>query len=134
MARPSITHNGTPYEFLSLRGEVQTPGQIVEDITRPGVDGHAWRRAGLRGRPFDLVGERDVSNASAAKSDMLAMQSMRGRVVTLYDENGSYYGEVTCLDVEKLGEKRIAGAIGGITSNATILLSVRFTLQLGKVP
>lgn len=130
MSRSTITdEDENEHTFLALKGEVQGIGQTVADISRPGVDGHEYRREGKRGRPFDLVGIVDADDNATASTMMTAFQNMRGTLVKIEDDHGAIYNDVMVLDVVKESQRPIGRAVGGLSATAQTLLAVRFTLQ-----
>src|SRR4051794_8006119 len=114
---PSIVSNngsGTEYSFVRLAGKVQRRGETVEEITRPGTDGQAYRLDGKRSRPSVLVGVVDLVNSSAARTLVSALQALRGTLIEVDDEWDQVNSDVMLLDVEEDGEQAMTKSVGGI--------------------
>lgn len=127
---PSISNGSTTYSFITLKGEVQPIGLMLEDITRPGVNGHAFREQALHAVPFDLLGVRDVNDLNAVATTMSAMiTAYQGKIVTVVDDMGTSHANLVCLRVERVSAQKLLAAVGGVSSGKGALLVVRFTLQ-----
>lgn len=132
IARPSITATsaGTSHQFITLKGDCQGIGSELVDISRPGVDGHAYRRVGKHGRPFQLDGHRDCQdNADAGSLYEAMVAAYRGQTVTVVDDLGRTQPNLVCLEVDRVESRRLLKAVGGITTSMGAMLVVRFTLQ-----
>lgn len=134
----SITYEGGVANFLSLRGSPAGVGQAVEDLTRPGVNGHAYRKAGRRGAPFVMIGTADCLTAAEAKLILHGVSGVdglvgkaQGSIVSVVDDFARTWANVVLLEVEPLEERKIAGAVGGLNGiSGTVLLVVRFVMQM----
>ena len=80
-ARSAIVLSSTVYPFVTLRGQVQPLGQVIAEKSRPGVDGHAYRKEGLRAAVFDLLGVKDCESFAAARAGLEAINALRGEIV-----------------------------------------------------
>jgi hypothetical protein len=131
----TITVGGSTFNFISLRGEPEPVGLEVQEVSRPGQNGHAYWEVGKRGRPFEMEGYADYTSASAAATSFDAMKGKQGQVASsLLDDRGRTYFDVAVLSVEKVGIRPLAGSVGGLVPAGTgfALLIVRFRLQSTK--
>jgi hypothetical protein len=64
----SLVVNATTFNWITLRGEVEPLGMVLEDVTRPGVNGHAYRQVGQRGQAFDDASGSPTTRASPRRT------------------------------------------------------------------
>jgi hypothetical protein len=129
----SITCNGSTVNFITLKGEVQALAPVVDDVTRPGVNGHAYWEAGSRGRPFEMVGYLDCATTSSARVFYLAMAAWRGKLASFMDDYGLTGQNAMMLEVEKLRIVPLRSPVGGtLGGGATVLLIMRFLMQMTR--
>jgi hypothetical protein len=121
--------SGGPYTFITLKGEIQSVARTVDDITRPGVDGHAYRENGKRGRIFEMFGLRDYLNHAAALAEYLNLQALQGQIVAVTDDRGGSAAAVMVLEVERLALEPMIKTAGGLVANSTYLMTTRFLMQ-----
>ena len=95
MANPTIGG----YEMISIQGRPAHLGESVEEITRPGADGHAWKYQGLRSEQRQLTTVSDFASAGAARAEMAGYAALKGQLVTIVDDFGQTYTDVMILDV-----------------------------------
>lgn len=133
-----IDSDSTVYQFITIRQPFRELGQTVEDITRPGVDGHAFRLQGMRGEKFDMLAIRDYTDFIASDTDLDNLTDLRGSLVKIIDDYGITHNNVLLLDVIKEKEGPALAAVGGVSGasvNSTVsLVTFRFTLQDADVP
>lgn len=120
------------YSFITLEGGLNPgSGEQLEEITRPGVDGVAYRRIGRRGVPFRMQSLADVANAANAHSLILNYKALQGGLVTLVDETGQSWFNVMVLRVQCSQPKYVTGMSGGLTGGQTgYLVSADWLLQM----
>jgi hypothetical protein len=135
MVRSTIRYNDGSddydYPFIALHGSVQLAGMVLEDITRPGQDGRAFRQVGVRAEPFEMVGIFDRGEGTSPyDANPLRLSQLRGKLVTVFDDHGTQFDDVVILEVAKVDEQRISTMVGGLmdTGVATTLESVRFSM------
>jgi hypothetical protein len=131
---PASISDGSPVTFITLKGQVQPPGLMTEDISRPGVNGSAFRELQVSGEPFEMRGLRDCLNAADAKAKFALLKAMQGKTVTVVDDYGQSWTDVMLLSVEKAEQNALVLAAGGVQASATALLAVRFVMQVATVP
>ena len=66
--------------FLSLRGPIDVLGEVVEEVRRSGVDGHAYKKRGRRANATEL---RSISGAVSANAVEAAVDTYKGLQGTL---------------------------------------------------
>lgn len=126
MANPSV---GT-LAFVTLRGQhPQDPAMRLGEITRMGVDGHAYIQLGKRGAIVRMVGERDASSPSTIRS---TANGMIGTAVTVTFADGSTVTNVMVLDAAVVEQRPLGVPVGGIQAGGW-WVAVAFTLQGTKV-
>lgn len=127
---PSITNGSTTYNLITLDGEAQPLGLMLEDVTRPGVNGHGFRELARHADPFAMVGWLDVNNNAACKTTFDAMvAAYAGKIVTVVDDQAASHTNLVCLKVERVDSYRLITAVGGVSVSKGAMLAVRFTLQ-----
>lgn len=114
MPNPSITTDTGTLGFVLLEGAVEPLGEVVDDVSRPGVDGHAARKLGRKSEPFSVVSLLDVTNAAAAKTQVIAYLNQRGKVCTLVDDTLVSWANVLILEVRPFPVKRAIRIVGGL--------------------
>jgi hypothetical protein len=130
--RSSITASrgtGTEYAFLSLRGQVQRPGQTLVELSRPGVDGQAYRREGRRSSIFEMIGTVDVDSAAAAATLLSNLQTLREDLVTVKDDLAQTFTAVAVLEVSQIEQGKIAACVGGLSTLKAVIASFLFRMQ-----
>lgn len=136
MAGGQITPSagGGPFTFITLKGEIQSLAKVVDDVTRPGVDGHAYRENAKRGRIYEMVGLRDYLDNAAAVAEYADLMALQGTIVTVIDDRGATAQNVMVLEVERLALEPMLKSVGGLVANSTYLMTMRFLMQNTKPP
>jgi hypothetical protein len=94
--------------FFSLKyGEPAPPGEMVENVTRPGSDGVALRQTGKRGQGFQLVGIQHHANAGAAQTHIDNCQDLQGTLQTVTLDSGNTRTEIAITNTRPREEKGI---------------------------
>jgi len=122
--------------FISLRGALQPFGERLEEITRAGVDGVAFRKLGKRSQPYQMMSVVDVADAAAASAEIEACKALQGTLQTVTEDNSNATEEVAVLLVEVSAVQPIATPSGGTVDgdDGTFLVRLVWTLQNTKVP
>jgi len=119
-----------PFVFTSFSradsprgGPPELPGEVVETIQRPGVDGTAFVLQGARGRPFAMRSFADCATLAAAQAEGRAYVASRGaNPLVLVWDGTDYYAThgVLYVVVEVAVERivRIAAAAGRLRNAA----------------
>ena len=126
-----ILDAGTTWDFLDLSGWPAPVADEIEEITRPGFDGHAFRKIGKRGTVFSMTGSRDVTDAEAITWSE-GLRALQGKVVSVYDGLGNQYDNVVVRRATLSSQQRIRAAIGGFNASSTILLTCQFEMQVSQ--
>jgi hypothetical protein len=100
------------------------PEERVEDITRPEIDGHAFRRLGKRGAAVQVTTEVDTANATTA---LAAYRALIGTLVSVVRSDGATVTQVLVQDVTGVHTKKLTGAAGGV-NGGNWLLTAQWTL------
>src|SRR4051812_22950846 len=132
MAASTIVVGGATFNFITLRGEPEVVGVERQEVSRPGVNGHAYWEEGKRGRTFVMEGYLDYTTLVAAAIGFDAMKAKQGQIASsVSDDRDRPYNNVAILAVEKVAIRPIAGNIGGkiSTGNAQALLIVPVHMQ-----
>lgn len=126
MAWPAIGSES----MITLRGRVQPLGDVMEEITRPGEDGHEYRLVGARGAPTELRTESDYETAADAKAAETAYLAMKGTLQTITYGDGQTRANVMILDVQIESVFRVETPVGGVeTGSGNYLLAAMWQVQ-----
>lgn len=112
------------YVFNTMSGDFGNYGDVVEDETRPGIDGHTFRKLGKRGDRFQIETKstfRSESLAGRAKTDYQALQ---GRFVNIIDWSGTAY-KMVLVHAVTTSHKQILAS----TDNNKYIVICKWTLQ-----
>ena len=101
-------------QFISVVAEAADPAEMVEEITRPHVDGVALKRTGKRGVPFRVVAVRDVDTQANLEDSLAAYSAMQGTIVTVVNNQGISRQNVAVLRVPPAQIEDMGTAVGGI--------------------
>jgi hypothetical protein len=96
-----ITDGTNTINWLRVSGRPNNLAERVQDITRPGIDGQAYRRINKRARPFQVELVATLTSESALQSTVDTMFGFQGKLVTLTDDHGRSYFNVMVLDVRE---------------------------------
>src|SRR5262249_10255207 len=133
-----VDANDQVTQFITLAGEARIMGQTVIDISRPGVNGHAFRKGGYRAQPFEMRGTVDVVDYPAADALLVTLRELRAQFVTVYDDFGNAFHQVIVLDVEKIRTSPAlahCGGVSGVTGNTPVAVATyRLTMLHTLVP
>jgi len=73
---------------------------MLENITRPNVDGVAYRKTGKRGHMSEALSRIGVTNAAAAKALVITYRALKSTLITVTEENLEVHTNVMVGDVE----------------------------------
>jgi hypothetical protein len=106
-------------QFLTWRGPKVSPlAMAVAEITRSGVDGHAFQQQGYRAPAVGVVTSVDTSSPESLSTQYQALQ---GTFVTVVNVDGETVANVMVLGVRILSTKKVELAVGGIEAGSWIL-------------
>lgn len=116
-------------QFLRIDPVTTAPGEEVENITRPGVDGVAYRKLGKRAVGQRLMALVDVADIAARLTLIQSASALRGTLITMYDNFGQAWTKMLVVRAEEHKTEPVRGAIGGIAGTAgTLLVTLEFEL------
>lgn len=119
-------------ELISLTGTLSPRADEIQDITRPGVDGHAFRRTGERAPAFQSRLLLDLADPTGdlVLDTVRNLRDMQGKVVTIDDDHGFEHSGVVCLAMTIVRQDKILAAGGGVSdSTPNWLIEARATFQ-----
>ena len=129
MANATIVQGETTITVAFIRGRIPPLGMGVKEITRPGVNGHAYKQIGNRAGVADLLVEKDVSSAENAASLVTDLAAFKGTdPVTVTYNDGQSVENVQVLDVTPVSVKKVATPVGGV-QGGDWYVQVRLTVQ-----
>lgn len=106
---------------LRLKGIIEpATGEKLQDITRPGVDGVAYRKVGKRASRTQLTTIVDLASGNV-ETEIDEYKALEGTLVTIVDEAGITWSNVAVLMVRPLPIRRVASSVGGINGGTRIL-------------
>lgn len=118
---------GSEY-FIALAGELDPIKATLREITRPSVDGRAFRQEGDRSTIFELRGIRDVASGSAADTLITTYKAMIGSTVSIV-LRGQTRANYLVVDVETVSRKAVTSSAGGVgVGTGAYLVESRWTL------
>lgn len=127
MTTPSIGS----YNFLSMIGPaLGPPAETLEDISRLGLDGHAYRKVGKRSEPVQVQTLIDVADAAAAKTLTENYLGIQGTLVTVTDAHGNAEEHVCVLRVGDFRVSEFKTGVGMTSDANTLLVRALWTLQV----
>ena len=117
------------YEFITIGGSLQGTAESLQEITRPGVDGHAYRKAGKRGRVSELNPVVDVASAADAAALVVNVLALvAADPLTIYDDQGQSLSNVKVVSADHLRTQTVATPVGGV-NGGDHLVSFRVMVQ-----
>jgi hypothetical protein len=128
----SISDGVTTANFITLHGaDIIPPGETVEVIVTPGVDGAALRLLGSRGEPFTLTSVADFTSAANAAAGIVAYRNLQGNIVTIVDDHGQSWTNYTVLKVSPVRRKQVVTPSGGLSGGAHLVWAQWELMALG---
>ena len=101
-------------EFIRMQGAIDPGiGETLREITRPGVNGVAYRKEGIRGESFRLNTDADFASAGAAKTHKETCQSMQGEIYDIIDDHGQTWEDFIVLSVIPYQTSEVKNRQGG---------------------
>ncbi len=123
-------------QFLTVRRPTAPPAEEPEDITRPNVDGVAFRKTGKRGDHYQLLATVDLVDSAAVKARIDASMDLCGTVVTVIDDirdgggNGTSWTNQLVMGARVVNANRVESAVGGLGGTASkFILVIEFDLR-----
>lgn len=105
-------------KFVSLKCiDPQTFQPVIEPISRPNVDGYAFRKLAKKGKPWRVIAMRDFPSMADAEA---AVQYLRdgliGELCDITTRANTTYGRMMCLEVTQLDVREVMNASGGLSA------------------
>lgn len=123
-------------QFLTVRRPTAPPAEVPEDITRPNVDGVAFRKTGRRGDSYLLVATVDLVDSAAVKARIDDSMNLCGTLVTIVDDIRDGSGNGTSWTLQLIQAARVASAnrvesaVGGINGTAAkFVVEIEFEVR-----
>ena len=120
---------GNRYLFISLKGHLNPSGQLVQDITRPGIDGVAFRLQGLRNEPQEMISIEPLSSILVKTTRMDRYRALQGKPVRVTDDFDQDFNAVV-LRADFSDLKPLIKSVGGLVTNPAAFLYVKWTLYV----
>lgn len=108
--------------FIRLDGVIPKKGRQLTNVTRPQVDGVAFRWDGDASDVGQLVGVVDVSSAATAEALRASYTSLQGTVVTIVRE-GVSHSNYLVLRAEMTDSQYVETPVGGLTGGDHLVFS-----------
>lgn len=115
--RITINATATTTTFVVVNVDIRKPGLMTEEVTRPGVDGKAFRKVSTRGGTLIVNGWVDASDAAARDGLVTTITSFVGKIVTIDDSFGVTHTNILVRDVRELRRAPVAAVVGGLSTN-----------------
>lgn len=134
MLHPEFYFENSTFDFVTLTGDINPGiGQQLQELTRPGVDGVAYRRIGRRGVPFQLKSTRDVATIVDAYNLVHFYKELQGEIIDMRDEREVEWFNVVVLRCEVKRPRFVSGMAGGLSSSTSgYLVEVTWLLQMSE--
>lgn len=119
------------YDCVQLIGDLAPEGELVEEITRKGVDGRAWRQLSQKGATTQLSGLIDCDGIVDADETMSGLMSLQGTVVSIILYRAGTSLEYDNFLIETMGGFRrvtVGSPVGG-TSAGNVILTFSCTVS-----
>lgn len=98
------------YGFITLEGDLSPPTTKLQDISRDGVEGFAYRAMPAKSRETMLTGVAIAASAAAADSLMSGYASLVGTTQSVLLRSITY--SVFIVDVEDFDRRVVYGTTG----------------------
>jgi len=105
--------NAVAWWFVGLDGEPQPLLATLEDISRDGFEGHAFRRQPAKAEPFELTGIVTCAAADLATVEA-GLTAMQGTIVSYTDHRSRTFSDLACLAARVLSTKSMMTPSGAI--------------------
>lgn len=116
-------------QFIRLDGPaVLAAAMEVEEITRPQVDGEAYRQLGKRGEVVTMVSEVDTNTPETLIDTYRAFKGTLQPVVLTDGTSGKTINNVMVRGVKRVRAKKVLTPVGGVNVGSW-MLTVEWTLQ-----
>ena len=114
--------------FIRIDREVRKPGEVVEDISRGGVDGVALLKRGFRGFPFRLSCTADYASEIEFQDTYDTLRDMRATVQTWVNNEGTTFNNRLGVLNVNAGKRPMQSPVGGLKGTLGKFIGV-FTIE-----
>lgn len=133
MASSLAITGGPSFDWITLKGEGELLGMALEDVSRPGVKGHAYREDAKRAEPFWMTGSADYASLALANLAYADLKASVGKPATVLDDYGVTWLNLMLLRVDCIRKIPVRNAVGGLLGGAgQALLVARMLFQVCK--
>jgi hypothetical protein len=116
------------YEFITLSAAILSATSEAVDISRPGVDGQAYREDAYRSPVTIHESVADFTTMELAEADIAAYEEMQSTFQTVIDDWGATHANVWVRRVLIVQKKTAGLAVGGL-SGGSFIVRARWELQ-----
>lgn len=118
-----------PYSFIGISGMVPVAQWRVEDITRPGSVGVAYRADGFRGAARSIESWVDYINNADVAAKTLDYKALASHVVQITDNHGNTWNGMLIERVEIVRARAALHVVGGLNMSSAGLITVRWGVR-----
>jgi hypothetical protein len=111
------------FTFLTLRNQVPLAGDVMEDITGPGVAGKAFVWAGFHGDVETVMSVMALAAGEPVGIRRMQQRMFQGHVVTVTDDYGAIWTEVMCRGVRHGQIFPIVAGAGLLAGKAVVMMT-----------
>ena len=115
--------------FTVMIGTVRRPGQELEDISRPKVDGVAYGKGAIRAPISTLRTVATAANAAAAATLENEYAELKGTLQTVADDHGTLTSNVIVLDAIPTRIKQGGVMVGGADAADTYIVEYEWQVR-----
>ena len=119
MATPSLT-----ITFRRVMEAVPSYGDVYEDVSRPGIDGHRFKYIGHRGKGSGMTGIQFYADFATANTAKLALESYQGQEAFVVDTANNQRWQVFILSIACDAPQKIVSTEANINARLTVRLDV----------
>ena len=114
--------------MIFVKGPFSGKRERLQDITRAGTDGNAFRREGLKSEAFTITTKVDALDFAAAETLRDTYDGMVDSIVSIVDDRGITHANMLIRNVRILGIHQPILIIGGINAGA-VIVDATWTVQ-----
>lgn len=118
-----------PYNFIGMSGLPPLAYWRVEDITRPGAVGVAYRADGFRGPARHLETWVDYINNADVAAKRIDYYALAGEIVQIEDNHGNTWNGMLIEQVETVSARAALHVVGGLNVSSAGLIRVRWIVR-----
>ena len=116
--------------FAGWSGVIRPAEEVLQEITRPNIDGHDYRKLGERGPLSEIITTAIVADGETAKTTIEAYAALKTQIVEVEDQHESLWTSVMVLGIEILLSKAVAACAGTYAEATGVMIVARWTLQV----